>query len=277
MINDINTTLTGNLVSRNPVFLTPAELRTRCPAAFAKEPHARCSKSYRFVSTGDIIEHLAKEHGFGVTSVSNPVRKAKGKTGELLPSITGVHKVVFEPMTPITVVGEGRAQVALINSHDRTKRLTLAAGFFRLVCENGLIMGTNKVAVSATHLNSSMKDIDDQIKAIVRHAGNLHNYIGDMQATELTTRQRNRFAKQAAELRWGSRVRINPEILLGARRKEDEGDDLWRVFNRAQENLTRGGLHREGSTQPTMPIVRPRQDFRINSSLWDLAETFINA
>jgi len=37
---------------------------------------------------------------------------------------------------------------------------------------------------------------------------------------------------------------INPEQLLEARCAADQGNDLWLTFNRVQENVIRGGLHR---------------------------------
>ena len=41
---------------------------------------------------------------------------------------------------------------------------------------------------------------------------------------------------------------MQPSQLLTCRRAEDVGDDLWRVYNRCQENLLRGGLSRRSVT-----------------------------
>jgi hypothetical protein len=51
------------------------------------------------------------------------------------------------------------------------------------------------------------------------------------------------FAERALELRFpkGAPNGVEPEQLLTCRRAEDVGDDLWRVTNRVQENVLRGG------------------------------------
>lgn len=68
--------------------------------------------------------------------------------------------------------------------------------------------------------------------------------------------------------------------LLTCRRGEDLRGDLWSVFNRIQENVLRGGLSRRS---PTGRLVRSwritsiREDVRLNSGLWDLAEAMVAA
>jgi hypothetical protein len=61
---------------------------------------------------------------------------------------------------------------------------------------------------------------------------------------------------------------------------DDAGDDLWTVFNRVQENLLGGGLVRRtesGRLSRTRRITSIRQDVRLNSRLWDLAEEVLAA
>ena len=62
--------------------------------------------------------------------------------------------------------------------------------------------------------------------------------------------------------------------LLGCRRGEDAGEDLWSTLNRVQENLLRGGLPRRtprGRLLRTRRITSIREDVRINSALWEMA------
>ena len=76
----------------------------------------------------------------------------------------------------------------------------------------------------------------------------------------------------------GQRPAIQPVQLLTPRRFEDRGNDLWRVFNVAQEHVIRGGDHgiivdghrrRRTSTRAVNGID---QDVRLNRALWSLAE-----
>ena len=56
-------------------------------------------------------------------------------------------------------------------------------------------------------------------------------------------------------------------LILTPRRKEDEGDSTWEVFNRVQENIVKGI---EGVTRP----LRGYGDsVRVNQLLWKGAET----
>jgi hypothetical protein len=50
---------------------------------------------------------------------------------------------------------------------------------------------------------------------------------------------------------------------------------LWSVFNRTQENLTKGGLHgrsSNGRRQHTRPVQGIDSDIRLNRALWLLAD-----
>ena len=78
---------------------------------------------------------------------------------------------------------------------------------------------------------------------------------------------------------------ILPAQLLQARRHYDNGNDLWKTFNRIQENVIQGGL--SGRTRSsydelgrfvpsrrvsTREIKGIDQDVRLNRALWTLAE-----
>ena len=72
---------------------------------------------------------------------------------------------------------------------------------------------------------------------------------------------------------------ITAEQLLAPRRAEDAGDDLWRTFNRVQENAIRGGLTAWGRDAQNRPRrVSSREvtgidgDVRLNRALWTLTE-----
>jgi len=97
-----------------------------------------------------------------------------------------------------------------------------------------------------------------------------------MEQRRLPKDEQLQFAERALELRFPRAVEsgVEPAQLLTCRRAEDVGDDLWRVTNRIQENLLRGGLMRRtltGRLMRTRSITAIAQDVRINSGLWDIA------
>ena len=68
-------------------------------------------------------------------------------------------------------------------------------------------------------------------------------------------------AYEAAKLRYNDVSNVNIDDILAVNRIEDEGNDLWTVFNRIQENLT--------ST-----VSNASDDILLNKQLFALAETF---
>jgi hypothetical protein len=102
---------------------------------------------------------------------------------------------------------------------------------------------------------------------------------------QLTSPELETFAGAALRLRFED-VKAAPICagrLLDSRRWEDKGDDLWRVFNRVQENLTRGGQRdftrrrEDGRRFPrTRAITGLDQNLRLNRELWNLAERVAN-
>jgi Domain of unknown function (DUF932) len=64
---------------------------------------------------------------------------------------------------------------------------------------------------------------------------------------QLTDGEAHAFAESAHILRFADSdgkvtTPITPDQLLAPRRWEDAGNDLWRTFNRVQENVLAGGL-----------------------------------
>ena len=68
---------------------------------------------------------------------------------------------------------------------------------------------------------------------------------------------------------------ITVDRLLTARRREDQKNDLWTVYNRIQENFIKGGMRGYGKTgkrMSTRAINSVSEDIRLNKALWQLAE-----
>ena len=59
-----------------------------------------------------------------------------------------------------------------------------------------------------------------------------------MKRKQLSVDDMKKFAFEAARLRFDDIIEMNVEDLLRINRIEDEGNDVWTVFNRIQENLT---------------------------------------
>ncbi len=70
-----------------------------------------------------------------------------------------------------------------------------------------------------------------------------------------------KLAYEAAQLRYNNLEDIDINDLLSVNRIEDEGNDLWTVFNRIQENLT-------------ADVSNLNEDIRLNKQLFSLANQY---
>ena len=79
------------------------------------------------------------------------------------------------------------------------------------------------------------------------------------------------FATKASALR--TKQRVNIMDLLNADRTQDQGNDLWVVFNRVQEKLL-GGSYKAGKRK-ARSVKNFQKDIQINEQLFELAESYL--
>ena len=104
--------------------------------------------------------------------------------------------------------------------------------------------------------------------------------------TVLSQEQKVEFAKKAIETRF-DKVNENQDIIkdyglniediLKPTRKEDEGDDLWNVFNVLQEKVIDGDFEYISGVKlrKARRIKNFKQDLKINQELYEIASQFI--
>jgi hypothetical protein len=91
---------------------------------------------------------------------------------------------------------------------------------------------------------------------------------------QLSQEQKQKFALEALGLRFDTEDKtFNVDEFLTPTRKEDEGNDLWSVFNLVQEKLVHGMVdYRSASkTRKARKIKNFQQDVALNTELYKLA------
>ena len=91
---------------------------------------------------------------------------------------------------------------------------------------------------------------------------------------QLSEEQKQKFALEALGLRFDTENKtFNVSEFLTPTRKEDEGNDLWSVFNLVQEKLIHGMVdYRAGNkNRKARRIKNFQQDVKLNSDLYELA------
>jgi hypothetical protein len=174
-------------------------------------------------------------------------------------------------------------EVLFLNSHDGTSAYQLRMGIFRVVCTNGLIVSRGAFpAYCVPHRGNVVDEVIVGALKVTERFESLAARVERMEQRHLPKDDQVRFAEQALALRFPDPAQsgMEPAQLLTCRRVEDLGDDLWRITNRVQENLLRGGLSRRsasGRLMRTRQITSIKHDIQINSQLWDLASAMLAA
>lgn len=259
-----------------PRGLTIDALERNVPAIFATAPDSRVSEGYSFIPTRPLLEAIVAD-GWTITAAQNQMA-GRGKSARV--KDTGAHLIRFR-RADIDItrddLKDGYPEILLINSHDRTKRYMLAAGIFRLVCSNGLIIGSHLFQPTRlTHYNvrQTQTELIIGAQAIAAKTTLIMTQMQMMRERELTEGEQINFAAKAIELRYrGYATPLKPEALLNARRPEDEGRSLWRTLNRVQEHLMVGGLSTGRSH--TRPMASLFEGVGVNQGLWRIAEEFL--
>jgi hypothetical protein len=208
-------------------------------------------------------------------------------------------------------LGEYLPRINLRNANDGSASFELFAGFYRLICTNGLMVGSNYSSIRIRHSLSADK-LGEALGEAVAHTEidiqRSASVIKEWEKIMLTPSQIGNLAGFAVGLRWreyfggdnftkasqrleeaGAGVEFMREefksrmkALVEIRRVEDATPSLWHVFNRIQENVIRGGYNVNMPRRTSQGMdIRPRrmrtinsiaQSIEINRKLWDATE-----
>jgi hypothetical protein len=244
-------------------------VRTRAPAVFAAAADERLSPKYTFLPTERILTGLMSA-GF----VPVDARQASARRGSALHAR---HVVRLRPRCQTVQLKDSVPEVVFLNSHDGSSAYQLRMGLFRVVCTNGLIVSRGAFpAYCVSHRGNIVDDVIAGALKVAERFASLAEQVERMEQRHLFKDEQLTFAERALRLRYPESAEsgMQPAQLLACRRSEDVGDDLWRVYNRIQEHLLRGGLSRRsinGRLARTRPIGSIRRDIALNGQLWDLA------
>jgi len=250
-------------------------VRSRAPAVFATTAHERLSGRYTFIPTEQVLTGLMSA-GF------HPVeaRQASARRGS---PVHSRHVVRLRPRFDTVQLKDSIAEIVFLNSHDGTSAYQLRMGLFRVLCTNGLIVSRGAFpAYCVSHRGNVVDEVVAGALKVAERFESLAAQVERMERRQLLKDEQLAFAEGALALRFPEPAQsgMAPSQLLTCRRTDDLGDDLWRVYNRCQENLLRGGLTRRapsGRLTRTRAISSIRRDVDLNGKLWDLATQLLLA
>lgn len=261
--------------SRSPVLrsdspLSDDQIHRVAPSIFADAPHESRSQRYAYIPTAAVLAELRKE-GFQPFMVTQTRVRDAGKREHTK------HMLRLRHASQINARGEAN-EIILLNSHDGTSSYQMLAGMFRFVCSNGLVCGDTVADVRVPHKGDVAGQVIEGAYQVLHGFDRALESRESMQAITLHDSEAEVFARAALSLKYDDPDKpapITESQILMPRRFDDRRPDLWSVFNRTQENLTKGGLHgrsANGRRQQTRPVQGIDSDVRLNRALWLLAD-----
>jgi hypothetical protein len=228
----------------------------------------KLSNKYDLISTEAVV-NLMREEGFVVTA-TNTLKPRKRD-----PRVVR-HFVRMRHEQHMREINGSVPEILVINANDGSSSLRMEAGMFRMVCSNGLIVKSSEIDSSRIrHVDVTAERVLAEANRVIKGAQEAARRVDLFKERILTRSEQTEFSVLASAF-WGGRVM--PHSLLESRRPEDAGDDLWRVFNRIQENMVKGGVvgrSANGRNTRTHGIRAMDNTVKVNMKLWEIAEEFV--
>jgi hypothetical protein len=276
----------GTPANRYQEPLTIDQIARYAPSALATRPHESRSDRYTYIPTIDVIQGMIRA-GFQPFSASQSRSRIEGKKEFTKHMIRFRHQAATG-LAPAELlkVGDVVPEVVLINSHDGTSAYKLIAGMYRLVCSNGLMVSDSEIdSISVMHKGNILENVVESSYKLIEASANVVGTVQNWTNLQLTEGEQKAFAEAAHMVRFADAegkitTPITAAQLLRPRRSEDTGADLWKTFNRVQENIIKGGLYgvvrddngRRLRAVSTRQVKGIDQDVKLNRALWQLAE-----
>ena len=256
-------------------FLSKKELSEMAPSIFTMTPSNEVSEKYTHIPTERVIDDMEL---LGWKPVDAKEVKARTKNTQGVQK----HMLVFRN-DDVVINGEDGdtvyPQILITNSHDGKNAFQFTAGLFRMICENGLIIATDEFAdLKMRHMGYTFEDLQVLIRGMVEKLPLTVEAMNKMKAVELEEEQMFNLAKSFLDIRVeGTQNTFDSQAIedvLNAQRKKDEGEMLWEVFNRVQENIIEGNFQYKtpsGKVRQARVIKNFKQDQDVNKKMFSEA------
>ena len=224
-------------------FLSLEEIKEMAPSVFTTNGSKDTSDKYTHIPTDRVIRDL-ELLGWKVADVKEVAARKEDNKG------FQKHLVVFRNEDVVITGNDGDTvypQILLTNSHDGKNSFKFQAGLFRMICENGLVVADESFEdYSIRHMGYDFEALQSLIKDMVSNLDLTVESMNKMKKIELDEKQQIELAKRLLDIRLentGNTYDENqPKMINWSQRKEDNGADLWSIFNRQQENIIEGNF-----------------------------------
>ncbi|EAP1708019.1 DUF945 domain-containing protein [Salmonella enterica] len=247
--------------------LTHKELMQYTPSVFGEDKHASRSDRYSYIPTITLLENLRRE-GF------EPFFACQSRVRD--PGRRDYTKHMLRLRRTGQITGRQVPEIIILNSHGGESSFQLLPGVFRSVCTNSLVCGQSFGEIRVPHRGNIVEKVIEGAYEVLNVFDRVEEKREAMHSLLLPPPAQQAFAKAALTYRFGEKHQpVAATQILTPRRYEDRKDDLWSVFNRIQENLSKGGLAgrtAQGKRTHTRAVNGIDGDIKLNRALWVMAE-----
>jgi hypothetical protein len=263
--------------------LSTERIQQLAPAAFSTTKADRLTDRYVSLNTSDIIP-VMQDYGY------TPVQAAQKRSRKNDPAHSA-HMLAFAKTWDIDFgTGDIRPEIILYNSHDGTGSVKLFAGCFRFICSNGIVAGDG--FQSRIYHSKALNGFEEMLRNTVATLPTMMERLERLRTVQLNPVKALLMAQRGVATRWDMLDEIdNPTKgvyatiqtagdVLKVSRYEDMPMDAFTVFNRIQEGVIRGNAfvkslsdkHPNGVMRKARAVNSVKENIRINSELWNIAE-----
>lgn len=230
------------------------------------------SERYKFISTSQVLAVLA-DHGWQPVKVVESSTRIIEKQGFQKHAIT----LANDRFSTGIDVGGTLPRLVLTNSHSGCSSFAFHIALMELVCSNGLMVSTGDQSFRVTHNNYADLAVEQTLSYILNGLIQALKDAEKYRSIVLTEFERQRFAKEAINMRWdGEKYSVDTDHVLRARRHSQNDKTLWNTFNVVQESIIKGGIWQKGKNNKitrSRPIRGIDQSIKLNKKLWLAMET----
>lgn len=235
----------------------------------------KTSSKYAVASTGSMLLQL-QNLGYNVSAFSAGRTKDAAKFGFQ----KHIVRLRSEGMQALSV-GDVVPEICLVNSYDGTSSVQLFAGIFRLVCANGLMVGkTFGTDFRIKHVGNIESELQNAVEVITSETPQLSDKVKQLSSILPSTNVVEGLVTATAGLILPeTAINVQLNDMLRIKRRNDNGSDLWSVYNRLQETAVRGGLRYQTLSETgqvrnhsTRAIKSVGRQVDVNRQLWDLVQ-----
>lgn len=228
----------------------------------------RGSNKFGFISSENLVSRLETQGLKLASVVESKIRKDKEVR-------QGYQKHVLRFDTGFSN-RHGNLQLLAVNSHEGSSALTFRMGFFRLVCSNGLIIGSDLIPqIKVRHTQNGLLKLDDSIDELMEWKTVAMDNIEKMENRKLNRDEFEKLIHASAKIRLADKYSDKIVPLFEAKRYEDNKEDLFTAFNVIQENIMRTGfyvLNKETNVSTKVRAIRGvNASLELNTALYNEA------